>query len=353
MLSRPAKRDLRAQSVEQWAEYLEGLGQPRYRAQQLFDWLWVKNADSIGAMTNLPKALRAQLEADFSYHKLEIAHRLQSADGTLKYGFRLWDGKLIEGVLIPSAHGVTACISSQVGCSLDCTFCATGYLKLQRNLEAYEIYEQVALLRTEAQAAFGEPLSHVVYMGMGEPLLNYRNVLLSIEKVTRPEGLGMSPRRLTLSTSGIAKQIVRLADDGLKTEFALSLHSAREALRAQIMPISLSNPLSELVPALVYFYEKTGTRVTYEYVLLDGVNDGPEDVEALIDFSRHIPCKVNLIEYNPIAEADYRPSREARTRAFEGRLAQAGVLVTLRRSRGKDIDGACGQLALRHLPAAG
>lgn len=347
------KRDLRAMQLEHWQEYLEQIGEPQFRAQQLHDWLWVKNVESIDGMTNLPKSLRARLEDDFSYYKLAIAHRLQSSDGTVKYGFRLWDGKLVEGVLIPSRHGVTACVSSQVGCSLDCRFCATGFLQLQRNLEAYEIYEQVAVLRTESVATYGRPLTHIVYMGMGEPLLNYRNVMMSIEKITRPDGLGMSPRRITLSTSGIAKMIRKLADDGLKTEFALSLHSAIDEVRSRIMPINESNPLAELAEALRYFYEKTGTRVTYEYLLLEGVNDSEEAALALISFARIIPCKVNILEYNPIAEADFVAAADNKLQAFQKKLEAAGLIVTVRRSRGRDVDGACGQLALRHLPTAG
>lgn len=352
MLSKPAKQDLRAQTLEQWLEYLAQLGQPSFRAQQIHDWLWVKNVASIEGMSNLPKALRAQLEADFSFYKLDISHKLVSGDGSVKYGFRLWDGKLVEGVLIPQGDRVTACVSSQVGCSLDCKFCATGYMALQRNLEAYEIYEQVALLREEALAQYGHPLSNIVYMGMGEPLLNYRNVLASIDKVTSPTGLGMSPRRIVLSTSGVAKMIRKLGDDGLKTEFALSLHAARDSVRSQIMPINDTNPLDDLADALRYFYAKTGTRVTYEYLLLDGINDSEADARALVDFCQVIPSKVNLLEYNPIAEAPYKFSREGKVKAFTQLLEGASIIVNIRRSRGKDVDGACGQLALKQLDAA-
>jgi 23S rRNA (adenine2503-C2)-methyltransferase len=269
----------------------------------------------------------------------------KSSDGTIKMRFRLYDDNLIEGVLIPSMGRVTACVSSQAGCSLDCRFCATGFLKLKRNLFAGEIYDQVVLLTKKSIEAYGQPLTNIVFMGMGEPLLNYKNVLAAIDKITSENGLNISAKRITVSTSGIAKMIRKLGDDGVRFELALSLHSANNAKRSKIMPINDSNPIEELVDALNYFHEKTGNKITFEYILFDGFNDSAEDARELVALCNKVPAIVNIIEYNTVDEVPYKKSQEKKREAFINYLERNGVIAKVRLSRGKDIDAACGQLA--------
>jgi 23S rRNA (adenine2503-C2)-methyltransferase len=246
---------------------------------------------------------------------------------------------------------MTACISSQVGCSLTCAFCATGKLKRMRNLEASEIYDQVVALRDQAENTYNIPLSNIVYMGMGEPLLNYKNTLASVEKITSPEGLGMSPQRITVSTAGIAKMIMKLGDDGVKFNLALSLHAANDEKRNKIMPINEQNSLDALAEALRYFYDKTGTRVTYEYIIFRNFNDELQDARELAEFCKHVPCKVNIIEYNPIDDGEYQQADAHKVDAFARFLESKNIVVNVRRSRGKDIDAACGQLANKNTAA--
>ena len=343
-----AKLNIRTLSLEDIQAKLKEWGEASFRAKQIYQWLWEKGASSFDEMSNVGKGLREKLNEAFSIDKITISNSYQSKDGTIKYAFKLVGGQEVEGVLIPTPKRITACVSSQSGCSLDCKFCATGFLDFKYNLKAYEIYDQVFILKEEAQKHFDRPLTNIVYMGMGEPLLNYKNVLNSIQKITTEEGLGMSPQRITVSTAGIAKMIKKLADDGVKFEFALSLHSANDEKRSQIMPINESNSIEALKEALIYFYEKTNTRVTYEYCIFKDVNDSIEDAKELAAFSRIIPSKINVIEYNSVPEAGFVNTTPKRMNAFIAYLEQAGVIVNVRRSRGKDIDGACGQLALRH-----
>lgn len=338
-------RDLSREQLEAW---LIEAGEKKFRAQQIYQWLWQKGAHHFDEMLNLSKALREKLTQAFSLDPVRILSAHHSKDGTIKYAFELSGGQQVEGVLIPTPKRVTACVSSQSGCSLDCRFCATGYLNFKYNLRHYEIFDQIFTLRQEAEKHFGRPLSNIVYMGMGEPLLNYKHVMQSIERVTAPDGLNMSPQRITVSTAGIAKMIKKLADDEVKFEFALSLHSANDATRSRIMPINESNSLESLTEALQYFYEKTRTRITYEYCIFKDVNDSVADARELAAFTRLVPSKVNVIEYNPIAEAGFVNTTPQRMKAFIDTLEQERVIVNVRRSRGKDIDGACGQLALRH-----
>jgi 23S rRNA (adenine2503-C2)-methyltransferase len=296
-------------------------------------------------MTNLSKDFRQKLSDKYTFNTLSIAHAQKSSDGTIKYAFKLNDGFLIEGVLIPTSNRVTACISSQVGCSLSCTFCATGFMKRERNLRIDEIYDQVAILKKEAEREYNINLSNIVLMGMGEPLLNYANVIGGIDKVTAPDGLGMSPQRITLSTAGIAKMIKKLGDDQVRFNLALSLHSANNEKRSAIMPINDSNSLEDLIESINYFYDKTNTRVTLEYCVINDINDDPLEAEELISFARQIKCKVNLIEYNPIDLAEFQSSSTEKIQRFADYLERNKVIVNIRRSRGKDIDAACGQLA--------
>lgn len=323
----------------------EELDVKKFRANQLWEWLWQKSARSFDEMTNLSKDFRQKLSDKYTFNTLSIAHAQKSSDGTIKYAFKLDDGFLIEGVLIPTSNRVTACISSQVGCSLSCTFCATGFMKRERNLRIDEIYDQVAILKKEAEREYNINLSNIVLMGMGEPLLNYANVIGGIEKVTAHDGLGMSPQRITLSTAGIAKMIKKLGDDQVRFNLALSLHSANNEKRSAIMPINDSNSLEDLIESINYFYDKTNTRVTLEYCVINDINDDPLEAEELISFARQIKCKVNLIEYNPIDLAEFQSSSTEKIQRFADYLERNKVIVNIRRSRGKDIDAACGQLA--------
>lgn len=320
-------------------------GEQSFRAKQVWEWIWQKSARSFESMTNLSKPLRDKLKEHFVMNAVEIDTCQISKDRTIKDAFRLYDGNIVEGVLIPTDSRMTACVSSQVGCSLTCKFCATGKLERIRNLEADEIYDQVAIIREQAENEYSIPLSNIVYMGMGEPLLNYANVLKSIERITAPDGLGMSPQRITVSTAGIAKMIKKLGDDKVKFNLALSLHAANDVKRNQIMPINESNSLEALIDALNYFYEKTGTRVTFEYIVFRNFNDSLTDAKELEVICRKVKAKVNLIEYNPIDGGEFLNAADDKIEAFKNYLEDKGIIVNIRRSRGKDIDAACGQLA--------
>ena len=336
-------KNIRDLSKEQLTEWLLEQGEPKFRASQIYDWLWKRFVRDFDSMRNIPKSLRDKLQEHFTIPAVAISTAQHSSDGTIKLGFELHDGHFVEGVLIPSGKRMTACISSQVGCSLSCTFCATGYLPRKRNLEFDEIFDQVALIRELAEETYDRPLSNIVLMGMGEPLLNYKNVLKAMEKVSDPEAMGMSPQRITLSTAGISKMIKKLGDDGVRFNLALSLHASSNEKRSKIMPINESNTLEDLVEALNYFYDKTGSRITLEYCVIDGVNDSKEDAAELTAFARQIKCKINLIEYNPIDMAEFKSSKAIDR--FAQILEKNRLIVNVRRSRGKDIDAACGQLA--------
>jgi 23S rRNA (adenine2503-C2)-methyltransferase len=339
------QKSIRNLTLEQIKEAMQLHGQPAFRAKQIYEWLWKKSATSFDQMQNLPKDLRAWLNEEFSMNPVAVEESQISADRTIKSSFLLHDQHLVEGVLIPTEDRMTACVSSQVGCSLTCSFCATGYMDRKRNLEPYEIYDQVVLIRNQAEQQYKQPLTNIVYMGMGEPLLNYANVLASIEKITSPDGLGMSPKRITVSTAGIAKMIKKLADDQVKFNLALSLHAANDEKRNRIMPINESNTLEALSEALAYFYEQTGNKITLEYIVFDKFNDTLEDAKELLAFARKFPCKINIIEYNPIRQASFLNAKADAIQQFSNFLESKGMIVNVRRSRGKDIDAACGQLA--------
>ncbi len=326
-------------------------GEPAFRAKQVYEWIWKKAARSFDAMGNIPKTTREWLSEKFSLQIVTTAEAQYSSDRTIKSSFQLHDNNLVEGVLIPTRERVTACVSSQVGCSLTCSFCATGYMDRKRNLESFEIYDQVVLIRDQAQEKYGQALTNIVYMGMGEPLLNYANVLKSIEQITSPEGLGMSPRRITVSTAGIAKMIQKLGDDQVKFNLALSLHAANDTKRNQIMPINESNTLQALKAALLYFFEKTGNEITLEYIVFNKFNDTIEDARELYEFAKGIPCKINLIEYNPIAQSSFVNAEADAIAKFSAFLESKRMIVNIRRSRGRDIDAACGQLAGKKAPS--
>lgn len=341
----PSKKDIRSLELFQLEEFFLSHDEKKFRAKQVYEWLWKKSAVSFSEMTNLSKSSRELLENNFVINAIKIDKTQKSKDRTIKNAFRLFDDNIIEGVLIPTASRMTACVSSQVGCSLTCSFCATGRMDRIRNLEAAEMYDQVVLINKQAQENYRIPLSNIVYMGMGEPLLNYQNVLKSVELITSPEGLNMSPQRITVSTAGIAKMIKKLGDDNAKFNLALSLHAANDEKRNKIMPINESNNIEALKEALKYFYDKTGTHVTYEYIVFNKFNDTLMDARELFEFAKTVPCKINLIEYNPIDGADFRNAKADKIEEFKNFLEKKGIIVNLRRSRGKDIDAACGQLA--------
>lgn len=339
------KKEIRALSIENLITELEALQQPKFRAKQIYEWLWNKSCVDFEQMSNLSKELRNTLQQNFYINHITENITQKSSDGTIKMGFKCQDDRMIEGVMIPADNRMTACVSSQVGCSLSCKFCATGFLKRERNLEAGEIYDQVVLLNQQSLHHFEKPLTNIVYMGMGEPLLNYDNVMRSINLITTDEGLGMSSKRITVSTSGVARGIMRMADEGKKFNLALSLHAATDEKRLQIMDINKSNPLDTVIDALSYFYNKTGNKITYEYILFKDFNDSDEDAKHLIKLCKKVPSFVNIIEYNQVDGVEYTKATDERLQRFTMILEQNGIDAKVRRSRGKDIDAACGQLA--------
>jgi len=302
-------------------------------------------------MSDLPKTFRSHLAERTVLRPLTLVEEQRSQDGTVKCAFKTWDGHVVEGVLIPTPTRLTACISSQIGCSLTCSFCATGKLKRIRNLDAQEIYDQVVLIDVLARKYYQQGLTNIVYMGMGEPLLNYANTLRSAERISSEDGLGMSPRRITVSTAGIAKMIRKLADDGARFNLALSLHAANDAKRDRIMPINEQNSLTELKDALRYYTRTTGKDVTFEYILLRSFNDSLADAQELVKYASDVHAKVNLIEYNPIDAGGFGRTDAQDAEAFQQHLDKKGIIARIRRSRGRDIDAACGQLANKNEPA--
>ena len=339
------KKDIRALSKEELRSFFESIGEKPFRGDQVYQWLWSKGAHSFDQMTNLSIQTRAHLQAHFVINHIKVDSIQRSKDGTIKNGVKLHDGLVVESVLIPTNTRTTACVSSQVGCSLDCSFCATARLKRMRNLNPDEIYDQVVAIDKESRLYHDRPLSNIVFMGMGEPLMNYKNVLAAIDKITSPEGLGMSPKRIVVSTSGVPKMIKKMADDKVKFNLAVSLHSAIQETREKIMPFAKSFTLEDLKEALVYWFEKTAKQITYEYVVWKGINDQKQDVKALITFCSYVPCKVNIIEYNPIDDGVFQQADNNALDLYISMLEKARIPVTVRRSRGKDIDAACGQLA--------
>jgi 23S rRNA (adenine2503-C2)-methyltransferase len=340
------KKNIRHLSLSELEQYFEEIGEKKFRAKQVYEWLWLRGAGSFEAMSNLSKELRQQLGEHFILPALTIDATQYSADGTIKSRFKTYDGHAVEGVLIPTDERKTVCVSSQVGCSLSCKFCATGYMDRKRNLEFDEIYDEVVLINQQCERVYNKKLSNIVFMGMGEPLLNYKNVLRAIDRITAPDGLGMSPRRITVSTAGVAKMIRQLGDDMVKFKLALSLHAANDQKRNEIMPINETNNLKALTDALNYFYKQTQNEITFEYILFKNFNDSLKDADELIRIYRQVPADlVNIIEYNPIDAATFSKPDDATVQQFMAYLEKNRVNARLRRSRGKDIDAACGQLA--------
>ncbi|MBU2019675.1 MAG: 23S rRNA (adenine(2503)-C(2))-methyltransferase RlmN [Bacteroidetes bacterium] len=338
-------KNIRELSLEEMQAFLLEISEKPFRAKQIWEWLWQKNCHDFSEMTSLSQELRNKLKEHFYIDNIVLDDQQISSDKTIKCAFKIGETQVIEGVLIPTASRMTACISSQVGCSLACAFCATGRLKMLRNLTAGEIVDQVVYLNKQAEERYGQHLSNIVYMGMGEPLLNYKQVLRSVDLLTSPLGLGLSPKRITISTAGISKMIRKLGDDEVKFNLALSLHAANDEKRNKIMEINESNNLETLKEALIYFHEKTGSRVTYEYIIFKDFNDELMDARELAEFCKAVPCKINIIEYNPIEDGEFQQASTQKVDAFAQFLVERNLIVNVRRSRGKDIDAACGQLA--------
>ncbi len=339
--------DIRDLSPEEIKSFFIVHKEKPFRGAQVFDWLWKKQGASFDEMTDIPKTCRELLKSNFTFYKAIPEKTQESRDGTIKIGFRLHDDTMVEGVLIPSGGRFTACVSSQVGCPLGCVFCATGQLGFKRNLSPGEIFDQAACLNSLAlkQSISNAGLSNIVYMGMGEPLLNYENVKKSVEMVTSADGMGMSPQRVTISSLGIPKMIRQMADEGLKCQFALSLHSAFNEKRNRLVPFNMKHTVEELKDALKYYYKETGKRFTIEYILFRDVNDSLADASELAVFCRNFPVKVNLLEYNEVEGTGLYRSEPEKLNAFAGFLEKKNMVVNIRISRGKDIDAACGQLA--------
>jgi 23S rRNA (adenine2503-C2)-methyltransferase len=339
------KKDIRSLSKEQLRDFFVANGDKAFRGNQVYEWLWSKAVHNFDDMTNVSKETRTMLETNFVINHIKVDTMQRSEDGTVKNAVRLHDDLIVESVLIPTKTRTTACVSSQVGCSLDCNFCATARLKRMRNLNPDEIYDQVVAIDRESRLYYNRPLSNIVFMGMGEPLMNYPNVMKAIDKITSEEGLRMSPKRITVSTSGVSKMIKKMADDEAKVKLAVSLHSAIEETRNRIMPFTKNFPLTELKEALEYWYQKTKSKVTYEYVVWKGINDDQDSINALVKFCKYVPCKVNLIEYNPIDDGEFQQASDSVLENYISTLEKNNIVAKVRRSRGKDIDAACGQLA--------
>ena len=341
------KLDIRKYTKDELKVVMQNLGEPAFRAGQIYQWLWQKGVTSFDDMSNLSKSLREKLQNAYVIRGIVTDKVQVSEDGTIKTRFKLHDGAFIESVLIPVTEDdrYTVCISCQVGCSLTCSFCATGKMKRVRNLDAGEIFDQVVEVNKQCEAFYGRGITNIVYMGMGEPLLTYATVVESIDKITSPEGLGMSPKRITVSTAGIAKMIRKMADDGLKVNLALSLHAADGVKRDEIMPINEQNNLEALMEAIHYFHKTTGNRISYEYIAFDHFNEGEEDARNLVKLCSRFPVKVNVIEYNTVEGVSLTKASQERVDAFARYVRSKGVMISVRRSRGKDIDAACGQLA--------
>ena len=339
------KKDIRALQKDELRNFFVDNGQQAFRGSQVYEWLWKKSAHTFDEMTNISLDTRVFLDEYFVINHIAVDDMQRSSDGTVKNAVKLFDGLVVESVMIPTDSRTTACVSSQVGCAMGCTFCATARLKKQRNLNPDEIYDQVAAINRESEFYHGHKLSNIVFMGMGEPLLNYENVMKAIDMITSDEGLGMSPRRITLSTVGIPKMIKRMADDEVKFNLALSLHSAIDSVRSKMMPVNESSNLDDLMEALQYWHNKTGNRITFEYIVWKNINDNQEAIDALVAYCKRVPAKVNLIEYNPIDDGEFQQADPKMTDKYVSELERNNIVVNVRRSRGKDIDAACGQLA--------
>ena len=341
-------KDIRLIRPENLEQLLKKNKFPKYRSKQIQNWARKINVQSFDQMSNLPNDLIHFLIENFKLNKSKVNTIKKSSDGTIKFAIQLYDNLIVEAVLIPSNKRITACVSSQVGCSLDCNFCATSKIKKMRNLESYEIFDQIMLLNKESINHFSSPITNIVFMGMGEPLLNYKNVIESIDQITSDFGIGISYKKITLSTSGISKMIRKMADDNVKFNLAISLHTALEKTRNKVMPFSKSFPIKELVDSLEYWYKKIKRKITFEYLIWKEINDDFEHINALVSICKRIPSKVNIIEYNDTDDSVFQNADDKWINNYVTTLKENRIPVSVRRSRGKDIDAACGQLANKY-----
>ena len=342
------KQDILSLSFDELSRSLEELGEKKFRATQIYQWIWTKRVRNFNEMSNLSQTLRDRLAETYFFQTVKIATPQKSSDGSCKFAFSLNDGNIVEGVLIPAKDRVTACISTQVGCGMQCSFCATASLGFTRNLSVGEITDQYFVMDSYAKKNMGNGISNIVYMGMGEPLMNYVAVTQSVARLIDPKTVGLAPSRITLSTSGIIKNIIKLADDGFPCNLAVSLHAPKDLLRTQLMPINKTNPIAKLSDTLAYYHEKTNNRITIEYMLLKGVNDSLQNARDLAEFTKRFPVKINVIEFNPHKAASYQKSDRQTLDAFVNFLKGLNLIVNVRYSKGRDIAAACGQLAAKH-----
>ena len=342
------KKDICSYTYEELAEEMKAAGEKAFRARQIYQWLHVKLADSFDEMTNLSKVLREKLDREYEIARMDLVERqISKADPTEKFLFELEDGNMVESVLMKYDYGNSVCISSQAGCRMGCRFCASTIGGLKRNLKASEMLRQIYKI----QKTTGERVSNIVVMGTGEPLDNYDNFVRFIRMISAPEGLNISQRNITASTCGIVPGILRLAEEGFQITLALSLHAGTQEKRKSLMPVANRYELSEVLAACDTYFEKTGRRITFEYSLVKDVNDTDQDAADLIRIAGHRNCHINLIPVNPVRERSYvRPSRQNALK-FQNKLEKNGINVTIRRERGSDIDGACGQLRRRYAAA--
>ena len=359
--------DIKSQAHEELAKKFAQWGHPAYRVDQLLQWLYEKRVAHWEQMTNLPKALREHLAAEFALHTHELVRKQGARDTTQKFLWRLHDHALVESVLIPANPALygeqsdrhTLCVSTQVGCAYGCKFCASGLDGWKRNLEPYEIVEQVTAIerwhdaqpeemeRLDGTRKADRAVNNLVIMGMGEPLANYDNLIKALRILNAPWGGGIGARKITISTSGLAPRIRQLADEPLQFRLAVSLHGATDAVRGRIMPVNRKHPIAELSEACAYYQEKKGRMITFEYILIAGVNDGLDQVRPLAQLARRLYAKVNLIPYNQVEGLEWERPDERSQENFLGALEHQGVTATLRREKGGDIDAACGQLRLK------
>jgi len=342
-------KNIKSLSYKEIESVLKENNEKGYRAKQIYDWLWKFNVSQFSQMKNIPKNTIDFLNSNYSINSISTIKSIRSTDGTIKLAFSLFDGHIIEGVLIPSDDRTTACISTQAGCMAACIFCATGKMGFKRNLLSHEIFEQVFIINELSIKEYGHKLNNIVLMGMGEPLLNYEEVIDSIEKITNNSLLAFSPQRITLSTVGISEKIKQLADDNLKFNLAVSLHTANHQKRDKLIPLNRVHNLEKISESLIYYHKKTGNRITIEYLMIRNFNDKAEDAKELALFCKSFPVKVNIIEYNSTDNKDLIKPERKRLLEFCDFLESKNMIVNIRKSKGADINAACGQLSNKFL----